>query len=457
MKRHTLAQAAVLAASALVSQWSLACQFNQATPFTAGPIAVKPATGSWGGPFSEWVVDSNGVGLKLCTTSVTNDGNPPPCFYDPVNPANAYTQSLNRGGEAFYFLADSVFTTNDGTGALALDVVIVQGIESAFLSDPPAPGFETQFSRLRTRVNVAKPGIYYVETPWGKTRYPVPASAILPPGNGQNRSEISEPIDITFGPGSNPGLVTPFLLATPEIPGFGKAQGYIGDGLTLTNVTGSPCGQNSVRITAFQMDDITPLDINGGSNVVNNTTFTVMGTLAPAAAVPMSIGAAYYTRKQGGTTVSVMVDGSASSTAAASMIVNIGGSTAPMVRDGARFYASVPFFGATLPTSVTVTATDPGQPSTDNTQTATLTDLVTITSAVATCTASTNLCQLQVNASSSDDGSSTAGAPALKLANDGTPLVNGSATTLNAAVPGVITVRSSFGGSASKPVTIVNQ
>ena len=72
--------------------------------------------------FSQWIVDSNGVGLQICTDSTTADGNPPPCFYDPIVPGNALSESLGRGGEAFWYLADNVFAS---TGAFPIDGVLV--------------------------------------------------------------------------------------------------------------------------------------------------------------------------------------------------------------------------------------------------------------------------------------------------------------------------------------------
>ncbi|MBK6850630.1 MAG: hypothetical protein IPG93_03205 [Burkholderiales bacterium] len=453
MKTRKLAHAAILAAGFLAAPlFVAACPVDQAKPFTAGPIMQQPAEGTWTGPFSEWVVDSNGVGLQICTDSVDGLGNPPPCFYDPVDPASPYSAALNRGGEAFWFLADSVFDTVDATGAQALRAVIVMGAESAFLSDPPAPGFETQFQRLRTRIDVAQLGVYYVETPWGKRRYVV--DTLLPPGNGQNRSEISEPIDITFAPGPNAGLITPFLIADNR-GGVDPAQ-YIGDGLTPTTVTGSPCGENWVKVTAFAPDDATPIDINGGSNVLINRQFTVFGKIAPAAAVPLSVDAAYYTRTGGNARVNTIVVGSTSTSA--EVTAAIAGAATPTVtlaRDGARFFASTPV--TSVPATIAVTTTDGGRPSTPNVQSnIAVKDLVTITSAVATCSAGTG-CLLTVNASSSDDGSGPSGAPVLTLVNNNTPLTNGVAATNAAAVPGVVTVRSAFGGQASKPVTIVNQ
>jgi hypothetical protein len=450
MKTRKLAHAAILAAGFLATPlFVAACPANVAKPFTSGPLDAQ-------GMFSDWIVDMNGVGLTTCNVSATNDGNPPPCFYDPVEPGNALSQALGRGGEAFLFLADSVFTT---TGAAPIDAVIVMGIETAFLSPTVTAGFQTQFQRLRTRLNVSAVGVYTVETPWGKSIYRV--DTLLPPGNGQNRAEVSEPIDISFSPNSSvPGLVSPFLVATPEIAGYGKAQGYIGDGLTPTHVSGSPCGDNFVRITATGLDGVTPININNGSNVYTDPIFTVMGKLAPVAAVPLSIGSVYYTRNNKSDMVTVMVEGSTSATQLATATVEIGGVINPLAKDFNRFYGTVASAApVVLPQPVTITASDPGRPSKENNQTTLLKDLVTVSSAIARCSGSgaTRNCLLTVTAASSDDGSGADGAPRLKLQHANVELLAGTVSTNSAAVPASVTVTSSKGGVAIKPVTVINQ
>ncbi|MEY4748771.1 MAG: hypothetical protein RIQ60_985 [Pseudomonadota bacterium] len=466
-KMRKLAHAAILAAGFLATPlFVAACPANQARPFTSGPTALQPANANtkWAGPFAEWIVDGNGVGLQICTDSLANDGNPPPCFYDPVDPADPYTRQLSRGGEAFFFLADNTFSTTTATGAQAMDAVFVLGVESAFLSATPTPGFETQFQRLRTRINVGATGIYTVKTPWGKSRYVV--DKLLPPGSGQNRSEISEPIDISFNSNSSvPGLVSPFLVADNK--GSVDPQRYIGDGITPTTVTGSPCGENYVEVSATALDGVTPLDIGGNvpnaagavqRNVYRNNLFTVMGKLAPIAAVPLSIGSAYYTRNAGSTTVYVMADGSTSNSQQASASVVIGNQTFAMTKEGARFYGAVPTATSVQPhQSLSVTAQDPGRPSRPNTQTASLTDFVTISKAEARCSSVTGsrLCALTVDASTSDDGSE--GEVTLTLDHSGDVLVNGTVLRQSAAVPAVVTVRSSAGGVAVRPVTLINQ
>jgi hypothetical protein len=452
--KKSVTAAAVSLTCALGAISAMACPANVATNFTSGPLDAA-------GMFSTYVVDSNGVGLQICNVSITNDGNPPPCFYDPVVPGNALSASLGRGNEAFMFLADSVFTT---TGVSPIDAVIVMAIEAAFLSPEPQAGFQTQFQRLRTRINVNAVGIYTVETPWGKTVYPV--TTLLRPGNGQNRAEISDPVDITFGANSSvPGLVTPFLVASPEIPGYGAANGYIGDGLTLTTVKGSPCGANYVQVTATGLDGVTPVDIGGNvpdakgaiqKHVYRNTQFTAMGRKAPTAPGPLSISSAYYTRKAGTTSVTVMANGSAATTATATLTVD--GVSSPMLHEAGRFYGTAPV-GATLPASISVTTSDTSAQVSPNTQSATLKDLVTISSAVAQCSGSgpTRSCLLRVTASSSDDGSGGV-VPVLTLGDAAaTPLVNGAASITTNALPAAVTVSSTAGGVAVKPVTVINQ
>jgi hypothetical protein len=234
------------------------------------------------------------------------------------------------------------------------------------------------------------------------------------------------------------------------------ATDYIGDGLTPVTVNGSPCGNNFVKITAVGLDGITPIDINNGSNVYTEPLFTIMGKKAAQAPVPLSIGAAYYTRAAGVTTVSVMAEGSTSATGVANLTV--GTTTVPMTHDSTRFYGVTPVVGA-VPATASVTATDTIVPSLPNTLPAPIKDLVTISSAIAQCSGVgiLKLCTLTVNASSSDDGSGGT-APTLTLqAPILTPLINGTAATVTKAVPAAVTVLSTAGGAAVKAVTVINQ
>jgi len=455
------ALAAVLLATPLVTPLAtLACTVDSAKPFTSGPLDAQ-------GMFPQWVVDGNGIALQICNDSNTNDGQPPPCFYDPVEVGNPLSEALGRGAEAFMFLADSVFTS---PGTASVDAVIVMGVETAFLG-PVAAGNQTQFQRLRTRLNVNATGIYTVETPWGTKSYTV--TSLLRPGNGQNRAEISDPVDITFNPNSTvPGLVSPFLIANDM--GTANPNFYIGDGLTPTTVTGSPCGRNFVRVTAVGLDGVTPIPINrfpnaegDPINVYTERLFTVSGKRAPMAEVPLAITSAYYSRAKGVNQVTVMAEGSTSSTQASSATVDVVGFAANLIKQDNRFYATVPVQPFTLPQQISVTAMDPGLPSIPNTKTANLTDLVGVTRAEAICTGTGNRksCTLTVVASSSDDGSGADGVPVLTVQ----PLnLTMTAATPNSAFPARLTytttglpaavkVVSSKGGVGARRVTVINQ
>jgi hypothetical protein len=440
-----------------------ACTVESAKPFTSGPLDAE-------GLFSEYVVDVNGVALQICTDSYTADGNPAPCFYDPVEIGVPLSERLGRGGEAFMFLAGNDFTS---PGRSPVTATIVMGVETAFLG-PIEKGFQTQFQRLRTRVNVDRVGHYKVETPWGNKTYTV--TTLLRPGGGQSRMEISDPIDIDFQASSTVnGLVAPFLIAD-QAPGL-RAEDrdlYIGDGVTPTTVTGSPCGDNFIRITAVGLDGVTPIPINTANNaegdpinVFTSRLFTVQGKKAPLAEVPLAITGAYYSTSAGSSRVTVMAEGSTSATQASQATVDVLGLSANLEKEGSRFYATVTVPAFTLPQTISVTATDTGILSMPNTKTAALTDLVTVSKAEAVCSGigADKQCTLSVIASSSDDGTGLAARPQLTLKpfdlslNYASPTVAFPAylTVNSAALPASVTVVSSNGGAGTRRVTVINQ
>lgn len=464
MQAHRRLGITALAAALLTAPLAgLACTVESAKPFTSGPLDAE-------GLFSEYIVDANGVALQVCTDSYTNDGNPAPCFYDPVEIGNPLSERLGRGGEAFHFLADNAFTS---PGTAPVDAVIVLAAETAFLG-PIEKGWETQFQRLRTRVNVSQVGHYKVETPWGSKTYTV--TTLLRPGGGQSRMEISDPIDIDYQANSTVnGLVSPFLVAdnAPLLRAEDRDR-YIGDGATPTTVTGSPCGDNFVRITAVGLDGVTPIPINTANNaegdpinVYTSRLFTVSGKKAPLAEVPLAITAAYYSRTAGANRVTVMAEGSTSATQASNAEADILGVTTTLEKQGARYYATIPVVPFTLPQQVSVTAMDPGILSRPNTKTANITDLVAVSKAEAVCSGigADKQCTLSVIASSSDDGSGEDGKPVLTVKPFNLPLEYASATTAfpafltisGAALPAAVTVVSSKGGVGTRRVTVINQ
>jgi hypothetical protein len=441
-KIRQIGHVAILAAGFLATPlFAAVCPANTATPFTAGPANAVSK-------FADWVVDSNGAGLQICLDSAGGLGLAPPCIYSPVVPGNAFSATIGRGVEAFYYLADSKFVT---PGVNAIDTTIVLSVESAFTTPEPTDGFQIMFSRARFRLDVSTVGIYKVEYPWGTKTYTV--DTLLPPGNGQNRAEISDVTDVIFNAGGPAvGEVTPFLPWDPAVLPAAPV-GYMGDGITLHTITGAPCGNNFVRITATDLAGV-PLNIDpnndDGDNdpsTYTNRLFTVQGKFAPASITPLSVSDAYYSRTTVGTNLSVFVN------SAPGAAVTANGAAMTSDHSG-RFYLTSPLVGLP-PASVLVSSQDLTQPSTAVSQTAPVTDLVTIDKAEAICSiAAPKTCSLTVTASSSD----AVALPALTLGLYNVPLVAGS-VTLNGllSLPASVSVSSAGLGVASKPVTITNQ
>ena len=264
------------------------------TPLTAAPNGSVVVNGvSQPSGFPDTIVDSNGVRLRMCLTgSGTPDGSGAnPCVFSPVEAGNAFSASLGRGLEAFWFLADNVFTT---TGAAAVEARVVTGVESTFTSATAQDGFQVQFQRLRIRANVNATGYYTFEHPWGSKTYEVTTLLV---GSGLSKGEIDDTLDIPFAAaGMAAGLVTPFLRWDPAVAPAAPA-GHLGDGFTPHAVVGSPCGANLVRVTAVALDGSTPIavdpgdaDGDGQTHSYANRLFTVMGKVASElAAAPPSL------------------------------------------------------------------------------------------------------------------------------------------------------------------------
>jgi hypothetical protein len=256
------------------------------TGFSAGPSTSIMIDGV-GRPsgFSGKVVDSNGVSLVSCLNgSGTPDGTAAnPCAFFPVEPGNALSAALGQGLEAFWFLAENLFTTS---GPASVNARIVMGLESTFTTPTVVDGAQTQFQRFRARINVNATGYYTLEHPWGSKTWQV---TTLLSGDGLSKSEINETVDTPFSPGQAvAGQVAPFLMwdaaVAPAPP-----VGYLGDGFTPHAVLGSACGRNFVRLTAVALDNVTPITIDptdadgdGRSDRYASPHFIVMGQEAPA-------------------------------------------------------------------------------------------------------------------------------------------------------------------------------
>ena len=444
MKHRPLAVAIALACGLTASPLVQAlCRPDNVKPFQSS-AADAPTHG-----FANTVTDSEGVSLVICTDSVTNDGNPPPCFFDPVVPGNAESERSGFGGEGFWFLSQNTIAT---TGANAIDALVVMATEAAYLAEVPNPGEQFSFTRLRIRIDVTQPGMYTVHHPWGSKQYIV--DAVVDDRGRPIRREINDTTDIEFRPANsnNTGSVGPWLRWDTPLPaGY---EGYIGDGQTPHSVTGSPCNQNFVRIEARALNgnplaiDAADQDGDGRSDQITNRLFVVQGKLAPVQITPLVVEQSHYARSSAGN-VSLNVFATAPSTA--SVIAEPGG-TMLSAGDGYHFTAQSV---ASVPTSVTVKATGAMAASQPSTVTVPVTDMVNISRAQATCSGTPRTCSLAVDATSSDR--SATAAPTLNLTYNGARLASGTVTVPGLRVlPSSVTVKSSAGGSATRPVTVVN-
>jgi hypothetical protein len=192
-----------------------------------------------GNGFPFWYQDLNGLVLDQCLTDATDPGalqqtaclltTPPPYTFPTLFPP-----------EMFYFRAvsDRLFTSSTKFGILVL------ALEGSFATGAVQAGQQMVFTRIRVTAGVPFPGTYTINHPYGTDVQIVDSVAA---GN----RDIFYTIDVGLTPGVFTDALTsrvgPFLQASPFSPGglpalpvtLNGAQ-FIGDGVTLTHVTGSP-------------------------------------------------------------------------------------------------------------------------------------------------------------------------------------------------------------------------
>lgn len=404
---------------------------------------VNPGTG-----FPAWYRD-NGIpatattaaappqALELCLAQ-TPSPNPgaagaPMCFPWAPNPAGF---PGNLGDEQFWAVADAI--ASGGFGSVRL----VTALEAAYATGTPVRGQEISFARIRLVVNVNPgfEGTYVITHPFGVEIFPGVTA-------GPRAVFFTEDAGLTGAQfdGALGGRVGPFLRWDSIPPGMtltiATASGleeYLGDPNLLHTVTGSPFGTNFLRVDVF----------DAGGNLIDSVTqpeFTVVGKkyLQPIP-TPLKIQRATYSR-----------DGSASSVDAFAIanpgqqlvISGAGLANSVMTASGGSYLShTVLPFDALLPSTVTITNTTDVPPSVF---TASVTDLVTITDAAYDPAAGT----LTITATSSDTSASP---PALVVSGLG-PMTGGlfTSSTLGPVPPESVTVVSSAGGSATRPVRLL--
>jgi hypothetical protein len=418
-------------------------QVAQAALSAAGPI--DPADG-----FPVWYQDANALGLIPCH-SPTRSPTLPATFMCLLAGGIGFDTALpvvfpfNYPGAAFYWVATA--SAPLGSPFATFVPVVEFALEKTFanLGATPIDLEQTVFARSRFRIDATVAGTYTITHPFGVkvfTNVPVGVKAI------DFTEDIPLDAALDFTTALN-GVIGPFLRWDTGYPIVIGNERFIGDPNVAHTVTGSPTGNNFVRIVG------PPNAFGVEIDTVETNLFLVGGKLFNGALpTPVSVTRATYSRAAG--TALGQVDVFATSLPTAALTVNGGGviPTWPMTGDGTgRFFAHIPVTSLDpVPATLTVTADDSGNNPNNAPGTSppvNLTDLVTITAA--DYSAATG--QLSVTANSSD---LFVPVPALTLAGF-TPgiLTNGVPTVFTtAAPPPSINVISSEGGSDSQKVTV---
>ncbi|GAB1644868.1 PKD domain-containing protein [Krasilnikovia sp. MM14-A1259] len=397
----------------------------------AGPAAatvVVPPTARSGrlvqvGPiadhgFPTWFRDSNNVRLEAC---ITPDDPlcpaPPGSVPDPARPVSFPD---NFPDEFFYQLGGANLTLPGGVKAtIGLD------LEGAFATGPVIPGDQVTFGRVRIRFDAPAGARYRITHPYGVD------DVVADAKKGVNVTE-----DIGLSPGvfaqALNSRIGPFLTWDPAVAPAAPA-GYVGDPAVNHQVVGSPYGTNFVRIER--------LDSTGAvlGQVGYTDLFSVQGRYATHAGV--DVDQATYSRDPDGTG---MVEVHASSEADQDIQVigdpSAGYGTTSLRGTGGHYYGRLPFTGTLTPGAAVDVVNLTDQPVA--TKRHALTDVVTVYQVDYDADAQT----LRVLAGSSD----RMAPPTLSVAGLG-PITDAPFTGV-AVPPGIVTVTSSAGGSASTPL-----
>ncbi|MBI2906509.1 MAG: CHRD domain-containing protein [Chloroflexi bacterium] len=198
--------------------------------------------------FPLWYQDSAGLALEKCFD--TNGF----CLFDPAtelpNPALPLAFPSNYPAELFWWTADTNLAVPGGG-----DVLLVLAMEGAFAGEVAVPGEQSSFARVRIVADLAVPGTYTITHPFGTQVFDVPTVGV--------GREIFDTVDFgSFGVVGFPadfsvalaGPVGPFLTwdnfaaNPPELRDPVTGQRYVGNPSIPHAVTGSPTGNNLLRV-----------------------------------------------------------------------------------------------------------------------------------------------------------------------------------------------------------------
>jgi hypothetical protein len=406
-----------------------------------------------GNGFPVYYVDTNGVALELPVKPLGNPLGVPPALsptmvFDPPILGSAFSGQIGFGSECFYWVADADWT---GIPSTVGNIVYRAGLEAAFATGDAQDGQQIVFSRIRVRIPGLLPGMagtYTVRHPYGTETIPVTADDIAA-GKGLNMTRDLGVATANFAAVLS-GDVGPFLVQTLPIavsvptPPYDVVN-WVGDGNTISPVTGSPIGFNQVSITP-------PAGVNlGAGNGVPLTTsnFVVSGhRFNGVLPTPLTVNRVNYTRNATNTFFDIFATSELGATVTATI------PTAPVtpltagVNELAGLFWTRSSFGAgfAIPPSVSITATLLG--STPTTVTPVPTDLVTITQAVW----NSRTQVMTIRANSSD----TLGDPQLTVTNPPLgPMLGGVISYICQVTPATVTVASAAGGLATEPVRVL--
>lgn len=401
--------------------------------------------------FPTYYRDANGVAIELTAPPFGDGATPPTMIFDPAIAGNTFSEQIGFGSEAFYYncTADKATFISPIFG----DMLFELGLEATFnnATGEAEDGQQIVFSRLRTRFKGAPAGTYTLRHPYGVVTLPVTADDVTS-GKGINYTRDIGVATLNFT-GALEGDIGPFLrqvTPAPVIPPGTPAPfnvGWIGDGVTVATIGGSPFGYNKVRLEGPAGSNI------GGAGVdfVETNLFVVSGhRFAGVLPTPLTLNRVTYTRDASGTWIDVFANSLATATMNAFIPDT---STTPILMNKFNFGAQagmshvrVPFDPALPLPLVKVTAT--AGTSTPTTLTKQAVDLIRITTAEY----NTGIRGVTVRATSSD----TLGAPILAVTDPPLGnLTNGYRfSALGVPVPSV-TVTSSAGGKATLDVKVI--
>lgn len=242
------------------------------------PEVIGSSEPNLGHGFPLWYRDTNRVPLQLCTDRASGM-----CLTAEPNALAPLSFPGNLGDELFWWVGDAEITTIPG----AKRALLVQAIEAAFSTGDVASGAQVSFARIRIRFDpLPEPGEYIVTTPFKQFTFNVQAGAL----------EINHTEDIGIAEGGIftgvlHGSVGPFLYCKSAAQ---RPAGFIGNPNVPCEVEGStfPSAQNPSNFFRIQ----------GPNGFDHSTTlFSVSGKLyTDPIPTPLAVDKVSYSRQPSG-------------------------------------------------------------------------------------------------------------------------------------------------------------